>query len=78
VRKHSILLIVVVVASAAAGIWIWTRPQQGEAEAAPKAVESNGIVPFRMEQQWLIHLKLALAEEAQLAPQVYSTGRIIP
>ena len=77
-RKHSILLIVVVVASAAAGIWIWTRPQQGEAEAAPKAVESNGIVPFRMEQQWLIHLKLALAEEAQLAPQVYSTGRIIP
>jgi RND family efflux transporter MFP subunit len=78
VRKHSILLIVVVVALVAAGIWIWTRPQQGEAEAAPKAAESNGIVPFRMEQQWLIHLKLALAEEAQLAPQVYSTGRVIP
>jgi cobalt-zinc-cadmium efflux system membrane fusion protein len=31
-----------------------------------------------MEQQWLIHLKLALAEEAQLSPQIYSTGRVIP
>jgi RND family efflux transporter MFP subunit len=30
-----------------------------------------------MEQQWLIKLKLALVEEAQLPPQVYSTGRVV-
>src|SRR5262249_40880080 len=31
-----------------------------------------------IEQQWLIRMKLALAEEAQLPPQIYSTGRVIP
>src|SRR5262245_11867049 len=30
-----------------------------------------------MEQQWLIHMKLALAQEAQLPEQIYSTGRVI-
>ncbi len=77
-KKHWILPIAALLALAATGIWIWNRPQQSEADAAPKTAESNGIVPFRMEQQWLIHLKLALAEEAQLSPQIYSTGRVIP
>jgi len=31
-----------------------------------------------MEQQWLIKLKLAKAEEAHLAPQIRSTGRVVP
>jgi RND family efflux transporter MFP subunit len=31
-----------------------------------------------MEQQWLIKLKLAKAEEALKAPQVLSTGRVVP
>jgi cobalt-zinc-cadmium efflux system membrane fusion protein len=78
VKKHWILAVVIVIAFAAVGIWIWNRPQQSEADVAPKAAESNGIVQFRMEQQWLIHLKLALAEEAELAPQLYSTGKVIP
>ena len=77
-KKQWILPIAILVAFAVAGIWIWNRPQQSEADAVPKAAESNGIVPFRMEQQWLIHLKLALAEQAELAPQIYSTGRVIP
>src|SRR5215471_16127670 len=77
-KKHWILPIVIIIALGAIGIWISNRPQQTEADAAPKAAESNGIVQFRMEQQWLIHLKLALAEEAQLAPQIYSTGKVIP
>ena len=77
-KKQWILPVVIVIAFAAVGIWIWNRPHQSEADAAPKAAESNGIVQFRMEQQWLIHLKLALAEEAELAPQLYSTGKVIP
>ena len=77
-KSNWILPIVVVLVVAAIGISIWNRPQQSEADAAPKATESNGIVPFRMEQQWLIHLKLALAEQAELSPQIYSTGRIVP
>jgi cobalt-zinc-cadmium efflux system membrane fusion protein len=31
-----------------------------------------------MEQQWLIKLKLAKAEEALKAPQILSTGRVVP
>src|SRR5437667_12005720 len=30
-----------------------------------------------MEQQWLIRMKMALAEEAKLPPQIYSTGRVV-
>jgi len=30
-----------------------------------------------MEQQWLIHLKMAVAEEAQMAPQIRSVGRVV-
>jgi RND family efflux transporter MFP subunit len=31
-----------------------------------------------MEQQWLIHLKLALVEETEVTRQITSTGRVIP
>jgi cobalt-zinc-cadmium efflux system membrane fusion protein len=31
-----------------------------------------------MEQQWLIRLKLALAEEAEMAPQIRAVGRVVP
>src|ERR1041385_4826459 len=77
-KANWVLPVIILVAVAAVGISIWNRPQQTEADAAPKPTESSGIVAFRMEQQWLIHLKLALAEEAQLSPQIYSTGRVIP
>jgi RND family efflux transporter MFP subunit len=77
-KKNWIVPLIAIAAVVAAALWISNRPQQSEADAAPKAAESNGIVAFRMEQQWLIHLKLALAEKAQLAPQIYSTGRVIP
>ena len=68
----------VVLALAFAGIFAWKRPVAGAADAPPKPAEANGIVAFRMEQQWLIHMKLALAEEAALSQQIHSTGRLIP
>lgn len=46
------------------------------AQAEPSA--TSGTVSFLMEQQWLIRLKLAQAEPAMLAPQITSTGRVVP
>ena len=75
-----LLAVLLLVVALAAGIATWKRPAGagGEAEAEAKPGETNGIVAFRMEQQWLIHLKLALVEEAQMPEQIYSTGRLVP
>ena len=74
-KKWALPAIVVVIVAAA--LVLWKRPAQGDAEAIPPSVESTGLVPFRMEQQWLIRMKMALAEEAKLPPQIYSTGRVV-
>jgi membrane fusion protein, heavy metal efflux system len=69
---------IIAVAVVAAALVIWKRPAQGEAEATPPATTTTGVVQFRMEQQWLIHMKLALAQEAELLQQISSTGRVVP
>ena len=74
-KKWALPVIVVVIVAAA--LILWKRPAQGDAEATPPSAESTGLVSFRMEQQWLIRMKMALAEEAKLSPQIYSTGRVI-
>jgi membrane fusion protein, heavy metal efflux system len=56
----------------------WTRPGEDQAETSAAAPATNGRVPFRMEQQWLIKLKLAQAEQQELPRQIYSTGRVVP
>lgn len=48
------------------------------ATEAPAAPASTGTVKFLMEQQWLIHMKLALVEEQTVARQITATGRVIP
>ena len=75
-----LLAVLLIVVALAAGIATWKRPAGagGEAEAEARPGETNGIVAFRMEQHWLIHLKLALVEEAQMPEQIYSTGRLVP
>jgi cobalt-zinc-cadmium efflux system membrane fusion protein len=73
-----VFTIIVIGTAAAAAVLLLKHSNEGEATAAPAAAATNGIVPFRMEQQWLIRLKLALAEESQLPPQIYSIGRVIP
>jgi membrane fusion protein, heavy metal efflux system len=69
---------IIAVAVVAAALVIWKRPAQGDAEATPPATIKTGVVQFRMEQQWLIHMKLALAQEAELPQQISSTGRVVP
>jgi len=72
------LLAAIVVAGIAGAFFVWNRPAQEQTEASAPATQPTGVVPFRMEQQWLIRLKLAQAQETQQPGQVYSTGRIIP
>jgi RND family efflux transporter MFP subunit len=54
------------------------NPEADQSEAAPQAAANTGRVAFLMEQQWTIRLKLAKAEEAMKAPQIQSTGRVVP
>ena len=82
-RRNQILIIgavaiVAVVAMIAAAYFLFLRrPAKTEtAEVAPAA--STGTVTFLMEQQWLVRMKLALAEEQQVARQITSTGRVVP
>ncbi len=61
------------------GIVLWRR---GAATAVkvetPAAKNETGKVKFLMEQQWLIQMKLARAEETTAARQVTATGRVTP
>jgi membrane fusion protein, heavy metal efflux system len=54
------------------------RAAPDEHAAAPPAEKATGVVSFLMEQQWLIHMKLAKAEAQSVARQITATGRVIP
>ena len=72
-------LVLLAVFVSGAAVWVYRRGSGAPAEeAAAPAAANTGRVAFLMEQQWLIHLKLAKAEEAQRAPVILSTGRIVP
>src|SRR5436309_5231452 len=71
------ILPVIAIVLFGAVLTLWKRPAQGDAEPTAPPAESTGRVAFRMEQQWLIRMKMALAEEAKLPPQIYSTGRVV-
>jgi cobalt-zinc-cadmium efflux system membrane fusion protein len=79
VNKTRWAVFILAVAGLVAAIVVLVRRPADEAGTpAAQTAAANGIVPFRMEQQWLIKLKLALAEESDLAPQIHSIGRVIP
>jgi len=75
-RLAAVLIAVLGLASLAV---LTRRSGENPAEAAPSSpTDTTGIVPFLMEQQWLIRMKLALAEEAEMAPQIRTVGRVVP
>jgi len=75
-----IFIIVLVIVTGAITTFIWRS--QKVATTEPVASEENknpaGIVKFLMEQQWLIRMKLAKAEQKPLARQVTAVGRVVP
>lgn len=72
------VIVIAVIAIVAAAVFVIRRPVEEQAAAAPPPADSGGKVPFLMEQQWLIRLKLAQAEEGEMAPQVRVVGRVVP
>lgn len=54
------------------------KPAGEEAASAPAAANATGTVKFLMEQQWLVRMKLARAEEQTVARQITATGRVVP
>lgn len=73
-----IAILAVLVSLSALAIFVVREPGTAEDKAAAPPAASTGRVAFLMEQQWLIKLKLARAEEATRAPQIQSTGRVVP
>lgn len=68
------LLIIVLGLSA---LW-WVRSRSTEQPTAETEKNESGTVKFLMEQQWLIQMKLAIAEEQSVSRQITSIGRVIP
>ena len=54
------------------------RASKPGAPAVPHTAAPTGTVSFLMEQQWLIRMKLALAEELTIARQIRAVGRVVP
>jgi cobalt-zinc-cadmium efflux system membrane fusion protein len=80
-RRRQIVIVAVIAVFALlvvfAGI-LWLRPAKEVKTEAPAAAPTTGKVAFLMEQQWLIHMKLAQAEEQTVARQITATGRVVP
>ena len=79
-RKLFVILSAVAVVAIVAIVFVFFRLRQTKqvAAEAPAAAASTGTVTFLMEQQWLIRMKLAQAEEQTVARQVTTTGRVVP
>lgn len=80
-RNSAGLWVFVAVAAVAivAGVRYFGEPANEVPEVgATEASGESGAISFLMEQQWLVRLKLHQAEAAMLAPQITSTGRIVP
>jgi cobalt-zinc-cadmium efflux system membrane fusion protein len=56
---------------------LW-RGTTTEPESKAATQSGGGTVPFLMEQQWAIRMKLAVAEKAGFRRKVESTGRVVP
>jgi len=80
-RRRPIVIVALVAVFALVVVFaaiLWLRRGQEVKTEAPAAANATGKVAFLMEQQWLVRMKLALAEEQTIARQVTATGRVIP
>lgn len=80
-RRKQLVIVAVVAILAVLVVFIaflWLRPAKQVTTEAPAGAASTGTVKFLMEQQWLIRMKLARAEEQTIARQITATGRVVP
>ena len=80
-RRRQVIIVAVVGVFALLVIFaaiLWLRPAKQVTTEAPAVATTTGKVAFLMEQQWLIRMKLALAEEQTVARQITATGRVVP
>jgi RND family efflux transporter MFP subunit len=80
-RRRQIVIVAVVAVFALLVVFaaiLWLRPAKEVKTEAPAAAATSGKVAFLMEQQLLIRMKLAVAEEQTVARQITATGRVIP
>lgn len=71
-------LLVLITALLATFIWRSQKVVATEPVAETENKNPAGIVKFLMEQQWLVRMKLAKAEQKPLARQVTTVGRVVP
>lgn len=78
--KHLAFICVVGLLIIAAIVFFAWRRNVNTVEQAAANPEKNetGKVKFLMEQQWLIQMKLAKAEEQTVSRQITSVGRVVP
>ena len=80
-RRRPIVIVAAVAVFALVVVFaaiLWLRRAEEVTTEAPAAANATGKVAFLMEQQWLVRMKLALAEEQTIARQVTATGRVTP
>jgi cobalt-zinc-cadmium efflux system membrane fusion protein len=73
-----IAMLIAFIGLSAVALFISRKSGTAEDAAAAPVSANTGRVTFLMEQQWLIKLKLARAEEAMRATQIQTTGRVVP
>jgi membrane fusion protein, heavy metal efflux system len=61
------------------GLVVWRRSSTTTVKVeTPAEKKETGTVKFLMEQQWLVKMKLAQAEEQTVSRQITSVGRVVP
>ncbi len=78
-KKWIIVSVISLLVVTLIGVALWRSADRGtEQIKADTESSETGKVKFLMEQQWLIQMKLAKAEEQQVSRQITSTGRVVP
>ncbi|KAF0245855.1 MAG: RND family efflux transporter MFP subunit [bacterium] len=79
-KSTYLFFILLILITSAIATFIWNSQKTPISEVTSNIENKNtaGIVKFLMEQQWLIHMKLAKVEQQPLARQVAAVGRVIP
>ncbi len=80
-RRQQIIIVAVAGVFALLVVFVailWWRPAKEVTTEPHVAATTTGKVSFLMEQQWLIRMKLALAEEQTIARQITAIGRVVP